>query len=235
MPVMKLAAFTQYFAQFVGFDPATVHVFAQGLRAGDLITKGGRGSAGAEMTQSDGTNLLLACLQQPAAREVADVVRGLRLLPLLDVFEGFNEGDGAARQFKKIPRARPLPLGFSCSTLGDALDGVIEAMLFDRQIVSWQQPGVAFNGGLSLSPWNSEFKLWIFFDNGSDFTMRYAPKTSSGKAPGIDQLKRINFETLKQIAKLLSIPSPDSTIAIVPRKDPAANATPAKPKPRNKK
>jgi hypothetical protein len=238
---MKLAPFTNYFARVVGLEPGTVHVFHQGLRAGGLITTGGRGFAGAEMLPSDATNSVLACLKQPAARQTAEVVQALRDLLLVEVHEGRDGLDG--RIFEKV-KLKDVPLAFEYATLGEALDGLFEGLMFDRSIGSDFQPGAVEEGGLSFSPPADDFRLWLSFSYGSDFTLRFGGKTVA-PSTGIQTTRRISLATLKQISQLLSVPSPDATIALVPRPPAAAPPTktsgkakaapPTKKKPRPKK
>lgn len=235
---MKLGPFANCIAEIFERPPAGVSAYAQYLRANGLISSLGRG-AGAEMGPSDGTNLLLTFLADLPVRAAPEIVGDMRKFKLLEAYHGRSREDGS-RTFDEVS-ADKLPFEFACNTLGEAIDGVIAALMFNGEIVSKHEPGAVQKefGGLQYFPNIENFTLWLVFSPTWDVTLCFGPKPHAQSAkrqqsPAIEITKRLRLAVLERIAAVISIPSSDSKIALVAKSQPA-ESPPPKRKPRGKK
>lgn len=110
----KLSRIIEPFANALGVPARSMNVFAMVLRKAGLITKGGRGPAGAEMVASDGVNLLLAAMVGGEATSSDQSVTRIRAA--LRQPAGINDGI--------VP-----PVAFLRDALGDTLDALIDDMI----------------------------------------------------------------------------------------------------------
>jgi hypothetical protein len=110
----KLSQIIEPFANALGLPARSMNVLAMMLRKRGLITKGGRGPAGAEMGSSDATNLLLAAMVGGEATSADKSVTFVR---------------AAGRQAPGINDGTVPPVSFLREALGDTLDALIDAMI----------------------------------------------------------------------------------------------------------
>jgi len=110
--VPKLSQIIEPFGQTLGVHPRSINVLAMTLRKAGLISKGGRGPAGAEMRSCDCTNLLLAAMAGGEATSAHETVMYLRsAIPL-------------SMEGSTVP-----PVNFIKSDLGETLDTLFDEMM----------------------------------------------------------------------------------------------------------
>ncbi|MCZ6770705.1 MAG: hypothetical protein O7G83_01805 [Proteobacteria bacterium] len=77
----KLSALVSVVARTLGLPEKTVAIYARHLREARLITTGGRGLGGADMTSPDCTNLLIAVAASNQAKDAAVTIANYGTLP----------------------------------------------------------------------------------------------------------------------------------------------------------
>jgi hypothetical protein len=151
-PVPKLAQIIEPFADILCWPTKSVHVLAMILRKHGMITKGGRGTAGAEMVASDATNLLLAVMAGGEAKKAHALVMFVRGARLKERFHGKS-------RFKKRDKI-PLLIDGTEGDLGRTLDA-----LFDALIKKPDLPLNIIRFELEIPPTGAmEANLWMFND-----------------------------------------------------------------------
>jgi hypothetical protein len=231
---MKLVGLVPSLAALFRRDPVKLNVIALRLRTGGLITTGGRGPGGAEMQPSDGINFLLACMIDGPAKDAPDAVREARSLPLLTVHEGLTQKDGA-RTYEQIGRQQ-LPTDWPSQALGVTLDAAVEAMMFGQSVSSRTYPGVMKSISLAFSP-PDDWRLYLTFSSGTDYTLTFGAKHRNNLDTGfrgITERKVAGHETFDNMAKMLSIPSPDAKIVLTDASPKPTTKSAPKRKPRKK-
>ena len=118
--MVKLSELTPATANVMGIPEKTVAIYARHLREARLITTGGRGPGGANMTPRDCANLLIAIMGAEYAKDAAKVVKKYRAIV-------------ASREWKKwrlsnmpVPALTQLP---EYHQFGIALEALITATM----------------------------------------------------------------------------------------------------------
>lgn len=247
---MKLAGFTPSLAHVLAVDPVSTNVLAMHLRAAGLITSGGRGpGGGAEMLPKDATNMFLAVLWDGMAKAAPEAVAAMREWPLYKA--QIDHADEGRAVYENV-RAKDLPFEFKCTSLGETLDGVFGALMFDGSIVSVRQPGAVQAGGLAFHQsrgFGDTMRLWFWMPGVGNIVLNYGHRSDDARLAerldgakgdeirkrlrtitGIERVKRVEMTVLQGIAQLLSMPSPDVKIGFVDRAAPPPAKVTAKPK-----
>jgi hypothetical protein len=148
----KLSQIIEPFSYILCWPPKSIHVLAMILRKHGLITKGGRGTAGAEMVASDATNLLLAVMAGGDAKNAHHSVKFVRGARLKERYHG---------KFRFTKRDKiPLLINGNEGDLGRTLDA-----LFDALIKKLDLPLDIIRFELDLPPTGAmEADLWMFND-----------------------------------------------------------------------
>ncbi|MBO9501631.1 hypothetical protein [Brevundimonas sp. A19_0] len=163
---MKLSELLPIVASTLGLPPASVRVLGAHLRKHGLITRGGRGRGGAEMTPTDLTNLLLAAMSGGQAKDAHLAVIRLR------------EASVDPRSERQDEPARPIedhPMFMRPHQLGEALDAIFLSYAAEDE---FNDEGYGFpitNMFLTVhSPHTLCYEADLWLDNGSeDWTLRY--------------------------------------------------------------
>ncbi|RTL97428.1 hypothetical protein EJV44_08930 [Ancylobacter aquaticus] len=156
----KLSQIIEPFATALGLPARSMNVLAMVLRKGGLITKGGRGPAGAEMQSSDATNLLLAAMIGGEATSADKWVNRVRTARR----QGHGLHDG------KLPT-----VGFMRDTLGETLDALFSEMMSEGGLINLESKLPITNIALTVnqpSEFNCSADLWID-DGDTDGTLRF--------------------------------------------------------------
>lgn len=110
----KLSDLVEEMASLLGDPERSVNVRAMHLRREKLISSKGRGLHSAEMTSTDATNLLLACMHAGKAKDSPQIVALLREAAV------YAQGpDWSDELFQIVKREQ---------NLGDALDALLDAV-----------------------------------------------------------------------------------------------------------
>jgi hypothetical protein len=163
---MKLAVLSPTLAQTLGMPKPTVNVLAMTLRKAGLISSGGRGRGGAEMTPTDVTNLLLAAMGGGHAKDAPEVVRRLR--------------EATSQQSAPGPKGPPpilpdLPLLSAVHTLGAVLDAIFLNYAAEGELIE-QGAGLPItNMRFAVTfPHRLSYQAELWIDTGDDtWTLRY--------------------------------------------------------------
>jgi hypothetical protein len=122
----KLSQIIEPFSDALWFNEKSVNVLAMILRKHGMITKAGRGSAGAEMGASDATNLMLAVLAVSASSqvEVTNIHHGVRFIRAAQLKARYH-GKSKLKKRDKVP----LSVDGLEGDLGRTLDAVFDALI----------------------------------------------------------------------------------------------------------
>ena len=163
---MKLRELLPIVAKTLGLPPASLRVLGAHLRKHGLITRGGRGRGGAEMTPTDLTNLLLAAMSGGPAKDAHTAVTRLR------------EAAADPTSDRQEGAARPIgnhPLFIRRHQLGEALDAIFLSYAADDEFND-EDYGFPITNILFTvhSPHTLSYRADLWLDNGSeDWTLRY--------------------------------------------------------------
>lgn len=179
---MKLSELLPIVAATLGLPPASLRVLGAHLRKHGLVTSGGRGRGGAEMTPTDLTNLLLAAMSGGPVKDVHLSVSRLREASVDPISD------------RQIQPARPIedhPLFMRTHQLGEALDAIFLSYAADDE---FNDEGYGFpitNMILTVhSPQTLSYQAELWLDNGSeDWTLRY-----HRNHPDFDGLRRDQWQ-----------------------------------------
>lgn len=128
----KLSQLVPVVAQALGVPEPTVALYARTLRDAGMISTGGRGPGGAEMTNADAANLLIAVVGSDAIKNAPDTVKKFRRIKLWygdgeATFDYREDAEGTVTGTRRS--LTPAPLAFLEDARGMKLGDAVERLV----------------------------------------------------------------------------------------------------------
>ena len=219
--IAKLSTLISICANVVGLRDRTVAIYARYLREGRLISTGGRGPGGADMTPRDCANLLIAIMGTNLVKDAAKAVPKYR--PLVADRQQWRLPDMPLPALTRLPEFHQFGAALE-ALITAAMDGSLESALeaaskkYEKVQISFppiievtvRGPVPVANISVRAHEWGEEHTYaqphpWLRTDKPPKRAIKRWEKKLERSGPwgDLDQIRLVSTQTIQTLGQLL--------------------------------